>query len=115
DVAGLFGLIDVAALIEADDLIVGAEVFVRVGDVRENLLGGFAGLLLRLGDGVARARDFALVAVENGQLHVEEESSGIDGGGVGVVEGKVEVALAVGQASACRLCAATTFCCAASR
>ena len=96
DVAGLLGLVDVAAPIQLNDLIVGAKIFVSLDDVGGNLLGGFAGLLLGLGDGVAGARDFALVAVENGEGHVEVKCAGVDAGGVGVIESAGEVVLAVG-------------------
>src|SRR4029077_8563321 len=97
DVAGLLGLVDVAAAIELDDLIVAVKGFVRINDIGENLLGGFAGEFLILCDGVASARDFALVAVEDGELNVEEEGAGVGSGHVRVVEAGAEVALAVGD------------------
>ena len=92
----MFSLIDVAALIELNDFIVGMEIFVGLDDVGGNLLRGFAGLLLRLGDGVARARDFALIAIEDGEGHVVVKGAGIHAGRVGVIEGAGDVHLAVG-------------------
>ena len=116
DVAGLFGLVDVAAAIELDDLIVGVKSGVGVDDVGEHLLRGFAGEFLVLRDGVTRAGNFALVAIEDGELDVEEEGAGVGGGDVGIVEAGAEVALAVGVGE--RFLAArerSTFCWAARR
>ena len=86
DVAGLPGLIDVAAAVQLDDFIVGTQSGVSVGDVGADLLGGFEGLLLRLGDGVAGAGDLALVAVEDRQVDVEEKGATVDSRGVRVAE-----------------------------
>src|SRR5580700_2210447 len=97
DVAGLFGMVDVAPAIELDDLIVAVKGLVGVDHVREHLLRSFAGEFLILRDGVARARDFALVAIEDRELDVEEECAGVGGGYVGIVEAGTQVALAVGD------------------
>src|ERR1700722_5325841 len=70
DIAGMLGLFDVAALIELNDLIVGLQVGEGGHDVGGNLLRVFAGLLLRLGDGVLRAGDLSLIPVKNGKRHV---------------------------------------------
>ena len=96
DVAGLLGLVDVAALIELNDLIVGAEIFVGLDDVGGNLLRGLAGLLLRLRNGVAGSRDFALIPVEDGKRHVVEERAGVRAGSVRVIESAGDVHLSVG-------------------
>ena len=49
-----------------------------------------------MGNAVAGARDFALIAVEELQWHVEEKGSGVDVRGVGVVECAGEVPFAIG-------------------
>jgi len=51
-----FGLVDVTALIELNDLIIGLQIGEGGDDVGRNLLRGFAGLLLRLVMAIARAR-----------------------------------------------------------
>ena len=89
-------LIDVTAAVELNDLIIRMESFVSVNDIRDDLLGGFVLQLLGLRDGVFGAGDFALVAIEDRQIHVEEERAAVDAGGVRVIEGDIEVALAVG-------------------
>ena len=65
DVPRILGIFQVAGLIQLHDLVIGAQSFVRVGDIGERNRGLFAGELLRLRDGIARPRDFALIAVEN--------------------------------------------------
>src|SRR5262249_58900595 len=67
DVTGLPGLVDVAAEVELDDLIVGLQIGVSLQDVGRNLLGGFAGLFARLDNRVLRALDFTLVPVKDRQ------------------------------------------------
>ena len=46
-------------------------------------------------DGVARARDLALVAIEDREIDVKEKCAAVDARGVRVVKGDVEIALAV--------------------
>jgi hypothetical protein len=93
DVAGLLGFIHVAALIELNDLVVGMEIFIGIDDIGEDLLAGFTLQLLGLVDDVASAQNFALIAVEDGELEVEEKCAGIYAGGVRIVEGSVQIAL----------------------
>ncbi len=96
DVAGLSCLVNVAALIKLHDLLAGAQRLISVEHIGENLLRGFTGELLGLRDDETRARDFTLVAVEDGELDVEEKRAGVGGGDVRIVEGDSEVALAIG-------------------
>src|ERR1700739_3033290 len=70
DVARLPGLVDVAALVELNDLVVGLQVGEGGDDVRQDLLRGFAGLLLCLGDGVLCPRNLSLVPVKDRERHV---------------------------------------------
>ena len=96
DIAGLFGLVNVAAAIKLNDLVVGAEIFVGVHNVGGNLLRGFAEKLLGLGDGVAGARDFALVAIEDSQGNAERYGRAADARSMRVAEARGEVLLAIG-------------------
>src|ERR1700720_1412002 len=91
DVAGLPGLIDVAALVELNDLIVGLQIGEGCDDVGQYLLCGFAGLLLRLGYAELRARDFSLILVKDWERHVVEKRSGTCTRRVGIVKGAGDV------------------------
>ncbi len=66
----LLRLIEIAATVERDDLIVGAQAFIGVAHIGQHLPVREFLLLLGLVDGVARARDFALVAVEDRQAGI---------------------------------------------
>ena len=71
----LLRLVEIAGAVKLDDLVVGAQAFVGVSHVGQHLVVRRLFLLLRLRDGEARARDFALVAIENRQLNLAEERS----------------------------------------
>ncbi len=62
---------------QLQNLVVRLQPFVGVPHVGQRLVLRRLFLLLRLRDGVVRARDFALVAVENRDLDAAEKRSGI--------------------------------------
>src|SRR5258708_40056660 len=78
DVARILRLLQITGLVQLYDLIVGAERFVGIGHVGERNRGLFAGKLLGLRDRVLCPRDFALGAVEDRHLNVEEKRSRVD-------------------------------------
>ncbi len=96
-------------------LIVGLQAFVGVSHVGQHLIARGFLLLLRLRDGESRARDFALIAVENRKLDLAEERSRAQSGDVRVVDLPGHVAFAVRFRSSYWLFAAVTPCCAARR
>src|SRR6266849_822346 len=64
DVAGLFGLVDVAAAIELNDFVIRMESGISIDDIGDDLFGGFGGEFFGLRDGVFGAGDFSLIAIE---------------------------------------------------
>ena len=60
------------------------------------MLRSFARCLLRLANGVVGARDFPLVAIEDGDFNIHGKPGTIEVGHVGVGKRRGEVALAVG-------------------
>ena len=59
-------------------------------------MAGLAFILLGLGNDIAGARNLPLIAVEDGNLHAEEQVSGIQSAHMGVLESAAQVAFAIG-------------------
>src|SRR5262249_41861614 len=95
NVARLFRLINIAAAIELNDLVVGAQIFVGVHHIGRNLLRTFTQLFLSLRDGIAGARDFGLVAIEDGQWNAEGKCGAAGTRSVRVAHSGGEVLFAV--------------------
>ena len=60
------------------------------------MLRGFERSFFGLRDREARSCDFALVAIEDGQIDVEEKRAAVDAGGVRVIEADAKIFFAVG-------------------
>ena len=96
DVPRFLGLTDITAFIQANNFVVGFQVAVRAHHICQYLLRGLQFQFLRLGDGVFRARNLSLVAVENRQVNIEVKCAAALPVGVCVIEGHIQIALAVG-------------------
>ena len=96
DIAGLLRLIEISRAIEADDLIVGAQIFKRVPYIRQHLSACELLLLLCLRNGKAGARDLSLVAIEDRQLDLPEERNVVQRADVRVADLARDVSFADG-------------------
>src|SRR5271170_5985425 len=72
-VARLLRRVQIARAIEADDLIVGAQIFKSVPYIRKNLAVREFLLLLGLRNRITGARNFSLIAIENRQLDLPKQ------------------------------------------
>ena len=88
--------VQIAAAELRDHQIVFAHAFVGGEHVAHHLIAGGQFLFLRLIDRVIGARDFALVAIEDGELEAAEERGCIGRADVVVIGGAGDVHLAVG-------------------
>ena len=107
--------IEIAGAIEVHDLVVGAQIFIGVSHIGHHLAARELLLLLGLRDGKAGARDFALVAIEERQLHLAEEGDVVQVTEVGVINLAGEIRLPLAFCSSYWLFAAVTPNCAACR
>src|SRR5208283_2062148 len=95
DVARVLCLLEVAGSIELHYLFVAPDRLISVGNVGKHGIAGRLLLLLRLRERIAGTRDLSLVTVEDRQLKISEERSGILPGHVGEIIGAVYVDLGV--------------------
>ena len=75
-------------------MVIGAQILEGVPHIGQDLTVREFLLLLDLRDGVAGARDFALIAVEDGKLNLSEERSKVEAVDMRVVDLRGDVLLA---------------------
>src|ERR1035438_324888 len=84
DIEGLLSVVEIARPIEGNDLIVRANALKSIPHVGQHLSARVLLLFLCLCDGEAGARNFPLVAIENGDLNLPEQRDIVGGTEVGV-------------------------------
>ena len=95
DVARILRLLEIPGSVELHHFVVALDRLVGIGHVGENRIAGRLLLLLRLRKRVAGARDLSLIAVEDRQLKISEDGSGVLPGNVGEIVSAVYVDLGV--------------------
>src|ERR1700722_9192119 len=77
DVARILRLLEISGKVKLHDFLVAPDRFVGVGNIGKHRITGRLLLLLGLGKGVIGACDLALIAIEDGQLKIDEDGSGV--------------------------------------
>src|ERR1035441_4319499 len=96
DVTRVLGLLQVSRSVKLYHFFVTSESFIGIANIRQHGIAGRRLQLLGLRQSIASACDLALIAVEDGQIEIHEERSAIYARGVGIVDGTVNIAFAIG-------------------
>src|ERR1022692_5229689 len=96
DVTRVLGLLQVSRSIKLYHFFVTSERFVGIANIGQHGVAGRRLQLLSLRKSIAGACNLALIPVEDGQIKIHEEGSAIYARSVGIVDGTVHIAFAIG-------------------
>jgi len=106
DIARVLRLLEVAGSVQLHHFLVAPDRLIGIGNVGKNRIAGGLLLFLGLSERMSGARDLSLIAVEDRQLKISEDGSGVLAGDVGEIVSAVHIDLGVRFGQWIWLCAA---------